>query len=226
MLPELETLEVWRGPRPRTVVADGGRIHEIPVGWILLPPGDAGLTRRVKSAGPTWTMREKKGRRIMSLGVWANAENIEKAKAELEAERSTESYAAKQRSAAKRRDKAQTEYVEDFYAAVVACLRFHPMYAELADQLAKAITAHATPVGSGTVARTKMIPLERRAEAALIAWLRHQTTDYDTMHIARVRGERREVRRELAQESRKLLERYRKGEVVTAEECPLKAALK
>lgn len=54
---------------------------------------------------------------------------------------------------------------------------------------------HAVPVGSGTVARTQLIPLEQRAEAAVIAWMRHQTTAYDRMSIARIKGERREVRR-------------------------------
>ena len=34
-------------------------------------------------------------------------------------------------------------------------LAFHGTYADLADRLARAVTAHATPVDSGTVARTK-----------------------------------------------------------------------
>jgi len=49
----------------------------------------------------------------------------------------------------------------------------------LAIRLARAVADHATPVGSGTVARTKRIPVEERAEAAVIAWMRHQTTGYD-----------------------------------------------
>ncbi|MEZ6128720.1 MAG: DUF2293 domain-containing protein [Planctomycetaceae bacterium] len=49
--------------------------------------------------------------------------------------------------------------------------------------MATAITAHATPVGSGTVARTQRIPVEQRAESAVIAWMRHQTTAYDHMKI-------------------------------------------
>ena len=69
-----------------------------------------------------------------------------------------------------------------------------------------AVADHATPVGSGTVARTKRIPVERRAEAAVIAWMRHQTTAYDSMPIPRVKGKRREVRRLLAQRSKELLD--------------------
>jgi hypothetical protein len=87
------------------------------------------------------------------------------------------------------------------------------------------VTDHATPVGSGTVARTKRIRVERRAEAAVIAWLRHQTTGYDGMVIPRVKGKRREVRRLLARRSQELLGRYRRGEPAS-EGCPLRKALK
>ena len=37
-----------------------------------------------------------------------------------------------------------------------------------------------------------------KAEAAVIAWMRHQTTGYDGMVIPRIKGKRREVRRMLA----------------------------
>jgi hypothetical protein len=75
-----------------------------------------------------------------------------------------------------------------------------------------------------TVARKKRIPVEQRAEAAVIAWMRHQTTGYDGMVIPRVKGKRREIRRMLAQRSKELLAHYRRGEAVGAE-CPLKMAL-
>jgi hypothetical protein len=90
--------------------------------------------------------------------------------------------------------------------------------------LARVVTDHATPVGSGTVARTKRIPVEQRAEAAVIAWMRHQTTGYDGMVIPRVKGKRQEVRRMLARRSHQLLERYRRGEAIP-ETCPLMKAL-
>src|SRR5205823_5750288 len=125
---------------------------------------------------------------------------------------------------ARRRDKAQSEYVEDFFGAVVTFLACHPNHADLANRLARAVTDHATPVGSGTVARTRRIPVEQRAEAAVIAWMRHRTTGYDGMAIARVKGKRREVRRRLAQRSKELLARYRRGEPAP-EGCPLRKAL-
>ena len=192
----------------------------------MLPPGDAGLTRRVKSAGPTWTVQQKRGRKIFSLGVWAPADRIEAIRAELEAERSTESYAKRRASETARRERKQEAYVEDFRGAVLSFLNFAPPYEELAGRLATAIAEHATPVGSGTVARTERIPIEQRAEAAVIAWLRHQTTAYDEMKIARVKGKRREVRRMLAEKSRRLLENYRRGVEILADDCLLEIALR
>jgi hypothetical protein len=179
----------------------------------------------VKAAGDHWVVQEKKGRKVFSRGVWAAATTIDRIRAELEAERSTATYAKRREADARRRNKAQAEYVEDFHGAVVKFLAFHPAHSDLAKRLAKAITDHATPVGSGTVARTKRIPVEQRAEAAVIAWMRHQTSAYDSMTIPRIKGKRREVRRMLAKRSQELLGRYRWGEAV-GEECPLKKALR
>jgi hypothetical protein len=212
------------GSTPNTVRAADGRILTAPEGWVLLPPGDSALTRRVKETGDHWVVQEKRGRKVFSRGVWAPAATIERIRAELEAERATEGYSKRKETDARRRDKAQAEYVEDFFGAVVEFLAFHPNYADLADRMARAVTDHATPVGSGTVARTKRIPVEERAEAAVIAWMRHQTTGYDGMVIPRIKGKRREVRRMLARRSHELLEGYRHGEVVS-EECPLRKAM-
>ena len=212
------------GPKPNTVRAANGAILTAPEGWILLPPGDAALTRRVKAAGDHWVVQEKKGRKIFSRGVWASAATIDRIRADLEAERSTEGFAKKKEADARRREKAQAEYVEDFHGAVVTFLGFHANYADLAQRMARAVTDHATPVGSGTVARTKRIPVEQRAEAAVIAWMRHKTTGYDGMVIPRVKGKRREVRRMLARRSHELLERYRRGEPLP-EGCPLQKTL-
>lgn len=212
------------GSTPNTLRASDGKVVTIPQGWILVPPGDAALTRRIKAAGEHFVVAEKKGRKVFSKGVWAAAGTVERIRGELEAERSTESFTKRKEADAKRREKVQAEYVEDFTGAVLEYLNFHAAHAELARGLAKAVSEHATPVGSGTVARTKRIPLEKRVEAAVIAWMRHQTTAYDTMSIARVKGKRREVRRMLAQRSKELLARYRRGEV-RDEECPLRQAL-
>jgi hypothetical protein len=212
------------GPTTTTVRAADGKVLPAPDGWILLPPGDAALTRRVKAAGDHWVVQEKKGRKMFSRGVWAPATTINNIQAELKAERCTVSFAKRKEADAKRRDRAQVAYAEDFTRAVVQFLAFHPAHADLAQRLARVVADHATPVGSGTVARTKRIPLEQRAEAAVIAWMRHQTTGYDSMPIPRVKGKRREARRMLAQRSKELLALYRRGEAGGGE-CPLAKAL-
>jgi len=213
------------GPTSRCVRTADGQALSVPPDWILLPPGDTGLTRRVKAAGPTWTVREKVGRRTFSRGVWAAAEVVERVRRELDAERATPEYARKREAASRRRDNEQAEYVGTFRRAVLNYLSFNPRFAALADQLARAVTDHATPVGSGTVARTERIPVEQRAEAAVIAWMRHRTTAYEHMTIPRVKGKRREVRRMLAARSKALLEAYRTGQGVNRETCPLQQAL-
>jgi hypothetical protein len=212
------------GPTANTVRAADGTVLTVPDGWVLLPPGDAGLTRRVKAAGDFWAVAETKGRKVFSRGVWAPAAHVEQARTELEAERGTEQFAKRRQADAARREKAQTAYVEDFHAAVLAFLAFHDTHAEVAGKLAQAVTAHATPVGSGTVARTQRIPVAERAEAAVIAWMRHQTTGYDNMVIPRIKGKRREVRRMLARRSQELLAKYRKGEAIN-DDCPLRKAV-
>ena len=220
-----QTRVVAPGPDGRSVRTAQGQVLHAPADWILVPPGDPGLTRRLKAAGPTWTVQEKLGRRTFSRGVWASRATVDQIRAALAAERATPEYARKQAAAAQRRQREQGEYVRDFRGAVRAFLAFHPRYGHVAAKLADAVTAHATPVGSGTVARTERIPVSERAEAAVIAWMRHQTTAYDHMAIARVKGKRREVRRMLAQQSNSLLDHYRAGRDVNPTGCPLQRAL-
>ncbi len=221
-MPETKTYRP--GPKPGTVLTADGKVLAVPAGWILLEPGDAALTRRTKAAGPHFAMEIVKGRKRFSQGIYAPSETIGRIRLDLEQERSTEAYSKKMESAAKRREKVQSNYVVEFESSVLEYLAFHPTHQILAKKLATLVTAHATPVGSGTVARTQRIPVEQRAEAAVIAWMRHQTTAYDSMVIPRVKGKRREVRRMLAQRSKQILDSYRKGESPLPN-CPLKMAL-
>jgi hypothetical protein len=220
-----DSLTVAPTPDPRRVRAPDGSLLTPPAGWALLPPGDAGLTRRVKAAGPSWTVVEKVGRKLFSRGVWAPEAHIQAARAGLEAERATPAYAKRRAADVARREREQSEYEVEFANAVLRFLRFAPTFSALGKRLAVAVTAHAVPVGSGTVARTERIPLERRAEAAVIAWLRHQTTAYDSMRIARVKGARREVRRELAEVSRSLLDVHRRDVPHAPPSCTLCTAV-
>jgi hypothetical protein len=220
-----QTRIVSPGPDARSVRTDGGEVLRAPNDWTLLPPGDPALTRRTKEAGPSWTVREKVGRRTFSRGVWAPAAVVESIRRQLEVERADPAHARRRQADAERRERLQEDYVQDFRRAVLQYLAFHPRHAALAEQLARAVADHATPVGSGTVARTRRIPVDRRAEAAVIAWLRHRTTAYDHVAIPRVKGRRREVRRMLAGQSKRLLDAYRAGHPVDPSACPLRRAV-
>jgi hypothetical protein len=221
-----ESLTLAPTPTPRVFRAPDGKLLSPPDGWACLPPGDAGLTRRVKAAGPSWVVVEKRGRKIFSQGLWAPGAHIEAARAALDAERATDGYAKRRESDLRRRQAQQAAYVQEFEAEVLAFLDFSPRWTDLGRTLAAQVTALATPVGSGTVARTERIPVERRAEAAVVAWMRHQTTVYDRMTIPRIKGMRRQVRRELAEISRVVLDHHRaedRHQAVAV--CPLCVAL-
>lgn len=218
-----EQMIVGVGKTGQLLAPDGKTVFP-PSGWVFLPAGDAGVTRRVTTAGKFWRVQVQKGRRSISKGIWAPAEVIQKAQKEMEALRATESHQKKLAGAAERRQKQQKAYEAEFYIAIRQWLNFHPAYDELAHRLAKAVTLHAIPVGSGTVARTTRIPVEERAAKAVIAWMRHQTTAYDRLNIARIKGERRRVRQLLAQTSQQVLSRYRQGQALHPA-CPLLLAL-
>jgi hypothetical protein len=223
--PGVVALTLTATPDPRVFLTQDRRTLSPPADWAHLPPGDAGLTRRVKAAGASWTIEEKVGRRVFSRGVWAPAAQIEAARAALELERATPAYQKKRVADVQRRERSQEAYAVEFEQAVRGFLRFAATYAGLERALSQAVTLHAIPVGSGTVARTERIPIERRAEAAVLAWMRHQTTAYDQTSIARVKGLRRQVRRDLSQVSRAVLDLHRQAGSHLRAGCPLCAAL-
>ena len=206
------------------MIGKNGEVIKVPDDWDLLLPGDAALSRRIKKDGPTWIMYEMKGQKKFSRGIWAPANRIDTLEQELKLEREDPAYEKKLEAGRRRRAKEQEVYAKEFEAALLKFLNFAPEFQALAEKMAKVVALHAVPVGSGTVARTKRIPIERRAEAAVIAWMRHQTTAYEGMAIPRQKGARREVRRMLAKRSRAILECYRKGGMVP-EKCPLATVL-
>jgi len=195
-----------------------------PVGWEFLAAGDAAITRKVTAGGAFLRVQTRMGRRMISKGVWAPAATVASARREVEAHRATGAYQKKLDGDRKRRAVKQEAYEEEFYRAVRTWLAFAPRYEALERTMAMAVTVHAVPVGSGTVARTAMIPLAERAARAVIAWMRHRTTAYESMSIAPIKGERRQVRRMLAQRSTQLLQTYREGRE-SRPDCPLQTAL-
>ena len=207
-----------------TLLDESGEKLTPPDGWAFLAAGDAGITRKVIAKGTFWRVQTKMGRRIISKGIWAPLATITSARQEVEAVRATEAYRKKLENARQSRDRKQAEYEKDFCLEVRAFLAFAPRYHELEKEMAEAITSHAVPVGSGTVARTAMIPVAERAAKAVIAWMRHKTTAYEAMRIPREKGKRREIRRMLAGRSVELLKAYRDGQE-TSPACPLRKAL-
>lgn len=57
---ENRTLSFLPGPTPNTVRSADGKVFTAPKSWVLLPPGDAALTRRIKAAGDCWVVAEKR----------------------------------------------------------------------------------------------------------------------------------------------------------------------
>ncbi len=217
---QIESLEVRTSSKAGHVTTQEGELLEVPQDWVLLPPGDATLSRRIKKDGPAWTVKEPKGRKMFSRGIYAPADRIEVLRQQLILEREDPSYQKKLEASRARREQEQEIYKHEFWRAIINFLDFHSDVEDLATDMASRITEYAVPVGCGSVARTQLIPIEQRAEAATIAWMRHQTTAYDDMSIPRGKGKRQEVRRMLAQRSRKLLECYRNGSA-DLENCPL-----
>ena len=54
------------GPTPNTVRAADGKVLTVPEGWVMVPPGDAALSRRIKAAGDHFAVAEKRGRKVFS----------------------------------------------------------------------------------------------------------------------------------------------------------------
>ncbi len=95
----------------------------------------------------------------------------------------------------------------------------------MVEQLSKRVKEHAVPVGSGTVARSSSVTLNDKAALAVMAWMRHQTSAYDTTSVPRVKGARRELRRQIARQSERILAKYRSGDDVDFKVCLLYKAL-
>ena len=222
---QTKEIQIWPTMRPKVFRSEGQEIT-IPEDWVFVPAGDPALTRRLKTSGLCYIEVRKRKNRIESVGLWTQKDRIDGIKATLEEDRATLQYVKKLEAARQKRAQAQQEYVNTFQDEVFNFLNFHPRYTNIALKLAWAVTKHATPVGSNTVARTQTIPLAQRVESAVIAWMRHQTTNYDSLGPMRVKGMRFAVRRSLAQESREILEQYRSGVDIDLETCPLANALR
>ena len=98
------------GLTPNTVRAVDGTVLTVPEGWVLVPLGDAALSRRIKAAGGYFAVAEKKGRKVFSRGIWTSAANFERIRANLAAERSTAGFAKKEADARRREVHARKRF--------------------------------------------------------------------------------------------------------------------
>ncbi len=105
-------------------MSDSGQPLTPPPDWVFLPAGDAGITRRIKAKGPTWVVQVKKGRRLITKGIWANKADILAAQEEVAAQRATPAYARKRSRELARREAKHQAYEREFFAEVVAFLAF------------------------------------------------------------------------------------------------------
>lgn len=199
-------------------------IVKIPEMWEFLPAGDAGVTRNVTKAGEYIRVKQKRGRRLISKGVWAPKEAIEMAIAKMTTLRSTESYEKSKQYRAHKREKDLISYQEDFKKQIIIQLSFADIYHDIAVVLADKITQFATPIGSGTVARSSTLSLDLKAQKAINGWVRHRLTPYESLKIARVKGARANARKLMYEKGLKVFLPYQKGEEIPSN-CPLKREL-
>ena len=218
-------IQVWKSS-VKGMVLRNGKLCAIPEGWIFVKRGDAALTRRIKKSSECWLQVYQHKNRLECAGLYAPEVLVNEIRNQLTLERQDPSLQKKREAARRYRAVQQKQYEAEFFHQVLTGLDFHPQWQNIARTLAYAVTVHAVPVGSGTVARTGRIPLSDRAAAAVIAWMRHQTTAYDNTPVARIRGARRKLRHHLALDSKAILAQYRTGDPIDLEKCPLYAALK
>lgn len=218
-------LEVWYWKITRVFLTEE-RPLALPEGWCFVPSGDPALTRRLKQTAEYWVVVRKRRNRKEGVGLCVPAPVFESVNARLLTERATEDPVMKQAAALRRRQHKQDKDTIEFRDAVRLYLNFHQHWKSLEAQLADAVTQHAIPIGSGTVARTRTIPIQERAEAAVIAWMRHNTSKYDEMYIPHMKGKRREVRHDINSISRDILRHYRTEPDFNNAACPLAIALR
>lgn len=149
-------------------------------GWAFLPTGRAFVTRTGKRAGGFWLVWKPRsgtrGHRRL-LGLLAPESTIKSA---VLAAADTETARASRREVgARSRERQEARYQQQLTAAIVDYLAFAPEHQDLAHTIARQAAEHAAVVGSGRVARTRMLPLQERAALAARAQIRHANTDYE-----------------------------------------------
>ena len=82
-----EEFLVWKSPEKGVFIHDGQHVS-LPEGWVQIPSGDAGLTRRLKAAGEYRVLVHMRRNRMEAIGLWVPEKIADQVRAELEKERS------------------------------------------------------------------------------------------------------------------------------------------
>lgn len=64
-----EEFLVWKSPEKGVFIHDGQHVS-LPEGWVQIPSGDAGLTRRLKAAGEYRVLVHMRRNRMEAIGLW------------------------------------------------------------------------------------------------------------------------------------------------------------
>ena len=112
------------GPTERTVRTAEGTVIPVPEDWVLVPPGDAMLTRRVKERTVTWKVEVPWKRKKISKGLWAPMGVVERVLREVQRQREDPAYQRSLERGRQRRAEEEQAYARDFRHAVIAFLAF------------------------------------------------------------------------------------------------------
>lgn len=190
-------------------------LGRIPVlgGWELLESGDALLTRRVKGRGKYWEyFHELKTKAYnKKLGIFAPANIIEEEHRKISYERRTKEYEQRLQRSRKSRENKEAKYSKEFAEACFQFLDFVPEYEDLAWQIARGAASVASDVGSGRVGRTAKLSLEKKAQLAVRAFIRHNFTNYDERIDEMGEPWYHEIREDAAADVNRFLEEHRRS---------------
>ena len=108
-----EEFLVWKSPEKGVFIHDGQHVS-LPEGWVQIPSGDAGLTRRLKAAGEYRVLFHMRRNRMEAIGLWVPEKIADQVRAELEKERSDPAWQKKLNASRRMRERKQAEYEKEF----------------------------------------------------------------------------------------------------------------
>jgi hypothetical protein len=180
-----------------------GTAVDIPADYEEIPPGAAGLTRKVKQRSGTVYLRMRKSRGGWNrvVGILAPCSVVEAVRAEQAA--TAEDRAKRRAASANARARREARLRQ---AAVADLLKIFP---GMPGRHAEAIAARTFEVGSGRVGRTSAVDWTEKLRLGTVAWVRHRLTGYDEL-LADGR-DREAARQQVGPEIARVLNEWKSG---------------